>query len=156
MRKYLLTKLFLILAGGLAFAGAYQSGERVESFLIKDQHDVSFQFEPRNVRYLLVSHDMETGKKANAVLSALGKDYLPARKAVFLANIHGMPAVGRAFALPKMRKYTHQILLGDSEELMARFPQETGEITILKITDGKVESIGYWNPAAGSVADYLK
>ena len=65
---------------------------------------------------------METGKKANAALSALGKDYLPAKNAVYLANIHGMPGIGRMFALPKMKKYSHRIILGDDAALIARFP----------------------------------
>ena len=60
-------------------------GSKVEPFTAKDQHDNAFTFKPAETRFLLVSHDMETGKKANAALNALGKDYLGIEK----SRLHG-------------------------------------------------------------------
>ena len=96
-----------------AIAQPYESGQTVQAFTAADQHGTPFTFQPAETRFILISHDMTTGKKANAVLNALGKDHLPAKKAVYVANIHGMPGIGRFFAIPKMKRYAHRIILGD-------------------------------------------
>ena len=145
-----------LLASALALAAPYEIGQRVESFQAKDQYETPFTLKPAETRFLLVSHDMETGKKANAVLTTLGKDYLPAKKAVYLANIFGMPGIGRFFALPKMKKYAHPIILGDDEALIARFPQQPGKVTVLALADGKLQAVSYWTPGTDDLASYLK
>lgn len=157
LKKNIITALASILcATTMAFAGAYEKGDDVGSFTAEDQHGNAFTFDPRTSRFLLVSHDMETGKKANAVLTTLGKDHLDGRKAVYLANIFGMPGIGRAFAIPKMKKYSHRIILGDDAALISRFPQQEGKVTVLKISGGKVAAISYWTPGTDSVDDHLK
>jgi len=138
------------------FAAPYETGQAVESFKAEDQHGTAFELQPTKTKFLLVSHDMETGKRANATLTGLGKTYLSDKKAVYVANIEGMPAIGRMFAIPKMKKYSHRIILGDDAALIARFPQQAGKVTVLTLVGGKVQSIAYWNPGAEAVADYLK
>jgi hypothetical protein len=145
-----------LLGTAISFAAPYATGQKVESFQAKDQFEKEYTFKPSETRYLLVSHDMETGKKANAALDALGKDYLPGKKAVYVANIHGMPGIGRMFAMPKMKKYSHRIILGDDANLIAKFPEEKGKVTVLAISDGKVTSIKYWSPEAEKLDTVLK
>jgi hypothetical protein len=99
---------------------------------------------------------METGKKANGALNALGKDHLSGKKAVYIANIHGMPGVGRMFALPKMKKYDHRIILGDDAALIADFPEQKGKVTVLGLSNGKVTSVEYWDPSTEGVNNFLK
>ncbi len=139
-----------------ASSAPYADGQRVESFQAKDQFENAFTFKPSDTRYLLVSHDMETGKKANAVLSPLGKDYLSSKKAVYMANIFGMPGIGRMFAMPKMKKYNHKIILADDAALIARFPQQAGKVTVLTISNDKVASIAYWTPGTEGIDGFLK
>lgn len=140
----------------LTFAAPYADGSKVEPFTAKDQHENAFTFKSADTRFLLVSHDMETGKKANAVLSPLGKDFLGSKKAVYMANIHGMPGIGRMFAMPKMKKYNHKIILADDAALIARFPEQAGKVTVLKLSGGKVSSVAYWTPGAEGIEDVLK
>jgi len=139
-----------------AFGEPYAKGNKMEGFKVADQHGTPFEFKPAETRFLLVSGDMDTGKKANAALTTLGKDHLPSKKAVFVANIVGMPGIGRAFAIPKMRKYSHQIILGDDAGLISRFPLQEGKVTVFKIMEGKVQSIAFWTPGVDAVDDYLK
>lgn len=139
-----------------ANADPYATGSKVEAFSAKTQHDKEFTFKPSETRFLLVTHDMETGKKANAVLTTVGPENLSGKKAVYLANIHGMPGVGRMFALPKMRKYSHTIILGDDAALIAKFPEEKNKVTVLKLSGGKVTSVTYWDPGAEPVDKFLK
>ncbi len=139
-----------------AIAQPYETGQTVETFTAADQHGTAFTLKPAETHYLLVSHDMTTGKKANAALTALGKDHLPGKKAVYIANIHGMPGIGRFFAIPKMKKYAHQIILGDDANLIAKFPQQEGKVTVLKLASGRIQSISYWTPESEPVDNYLK
>jgi len=161
MKMRLIEKLSAVLLVSLfgvcnLIAAPYEKGQVVDSFKAEDQYGTAFALEPSKTKFLLISHDMETGKKANAVLTGLGKTYLSDKKAVYVANIEGMPAVGRMFAIPKMKKYSHRIILGDDAALIARFPQQAGKVTVLTLADGKVQSIAYWNPGVDAVADYLK
>ena len=139
-----------------AIAQPYEPGQTVQSFSATDQHGTPFTFQPAETRFLLISHDMTTGKKANAALSALGKDHLPGKKAIYIANIHGMPGIGRFFAIPKMKRYAHRIILGDDADLIAKFPQQEGKVTILKLASGRIQSISYWNPESEPVDNFLK
>ena len=144
------------LSMGITLAEPYSQGAKVHPFTSKDQHGNAFTLKPAETKFLLVSHDMETGKKANAALNALGKDYLGTKKAVYVANIHGMPGIGRMFAMPKMRKYVHRIVLGDNAALIAKFPEQTGKVTVLKLDGGKVTSISYWQPGDEPLDGQLK
>jgi hypothetical protein len=156
LKKAIVALATTLLGTALSFAAPYEIGQRIESFKAKDQHEKDFTLKPSETRFLLISHDMETGKKANAALTVLGKDFLPNKKAVYVANIHGMPGVGRMFALPKMKKYQHRIILGDDAALIARFPQQAGKITVLALQGSKVKSIKYWTPGAEKIDDFLK
>lgn len=147
----------LILALGIsAFAAPCEVGKTIAPFSARDQHDQAFEFKSGALRYLLVSHDMDTGKRANAALNAAGADYLPGKRAAYLANIYGMPGIGRAFALPKMRKYCHRIILGDDAELITRFPEQKGKVTVLTLDGDKVAAIRYWTPDSEPIDSLLK
>lgn len=139
-----------------AFSAPYQKGDQVSGFQSETQHEQAYVLKPASVRYLLVSHDMDTGKKANAVLTTVGPDKLTAKKVVYVANIHGMPGIGRMFAMPKMRKYSHTIVLGDDAELIARFPEESGKVTVLTLEAGKVVAVSYWAPGVDALDDFIK
>jgi hypothetical protein len=60
------------------------------------------------------------------------------------------------FAMPKMKKYAHRIVLGDEENLLAPFPQEAGKVTVLKLNNGMVSAVGYWDPATQGIDQVLK
>lgn len=139
-----------------AIAAPYSKGDKIDSFNSKDQYSVAYDFKPSAMKFLLVSHDMDTGKKANGILTTLDKEYLPSRKAVYLANIHGMPGIGRMFAIPKMKKYAHRIILGDDAGLIAKFPEEKGKVTVITISNGRVKSLKYWSPGEGDLDKLLK
>lgn len=133
----------------------YRVGSAVAAFAANDQFGAPFKLDA-DCRFLLVSFDMATGKQANVKLSALGRDYLPKLHAAYVANIHGMPAIGRAFALPKMRSYAHRIVLADSETLLAPFPKQEKRVTVLRLQRGKITKIAYWDPEKEGVAAVLR
>lgn len=135
-------------------AEQYAVGSLIAPFSANDQFGTPFKL-GADCRALLVSFDMATGKQANLKLSALGKDFLPRHQAIYVADIHGMPAIGRAFALPKMRSYTHRIVLADSDTLLAPFPRQEKRVTLLLLRNGKIAAIRYWNPEKDDVGTIL-
>ena len=134
----------------------YAVGSTVATFSAQDQYEKAFKFEP-GPTFLVVAFDMSSAKKANGKLNALGESFLDDNKAVYLSDIHGMPGVGRIFALPKMKKYKHRIILGDTKGLLDPFPQKEDHLTILRLdSQAKILEIQYWDPEKGDIAALLK
>lgn len=116
---------------------------------MQDQHEVTYAM-PKGVQHVAVAYTMSVGKSANQALAERGADYLVEQNSVFIANIYGMPAVGRFFAMPKMKKYPHRIMLADSEGLLDDFPQKEDLVTVFDLNaSGKIEAIRFWDPKSG-------
>jgi hypothetical protein len=155
MEKRLAT-LFCLAAVCLFAADTLKVGDPMPAFKAKDQHDASFELKP-GTRYFLVALDMSTGKEANKALAAKGPSYLESKNAVLVCNIKGMPAVGRVFALPKMRKYPHRIVLADQDQSLDAYPTQKGRVTVLKFNEkNTVSAIKFWNPETEAIDDLLK
>lgn len=138
--------LALALTPRLGAAELLKPGATVPAIEAKDQHEQPFTLGD-GVAWLLISFDMGTGKAANGYFEKKGAPFLGDHQAVYVANIHGMPGVGRMFALPKMRKYPHRIVLADDEHLLDPFPREEDRVTVIKLGPGRVvQSIAFWNP----------
>lgn len=139
---------FMIFAAGTAAFAAdkYKPGDTFAAFTIKDQHEKEYSY-TGGASLVIVSFEMGTGKAANAFFEKQPANFLDQHHAVFIANIHGMPGIGRAFALPKMRKYPHRILLADAEGLLDRYPTEDDKLTVLELDPkGIVTAVKFVNP----------
>ncbi len=137
--------LFCLATLSLA-AAPYRVGDTFEAFTTKDQHDRSFTYTGGS-RLIIVSFEMGSGKAANSYFEEQPAGFLDQQKALFIANIHGMPGIGRAFALPKMRKYPHRILLADAENFLVRYPTEEDKLTVLTLDEaGKITAVRFINP----------
>jgi hypothetical protein len=113
---------------------------------MQDQHEADYAM-PAGIEHVAVAFTMSVGKSANKAFAEKGADYLPEQNAVFIANIDGMPAIGRFFAMPKMRKYPHRIMLADAEGLLDNFPQEEDRVTVFDLdVSGRITTIRYWDP----------
>lgn len=136
-------------------ASELKVGDPVPGFAAKDQFGKQFKFEA-GLRFLLLGFDMGAGKAANLKLSELGPGWLEKHGAAYVLDIHAMPAIARVFALPKMRKYPHRIILAEAESLLAPFPRQPDRITVLVLTSrGKIGEIRYWNPASEALGSRL-
>ncbi|MGZ0708365.1 hypothetical protein ACWPKO_08505 [Coraliomargarita sp. W4R53] len=113
---------------------------------MQDQHELAYAM-PVGVQHVAVAFTMSVGKSANKALAEKGANYLPEKNAVFIANIDGMPAIGRFFAMPKMRKYPHRIMLADADGLLDDFPERENQVTIFDLdASGEIVTVSYWNP----------
>lgn len=122
-------------------------GDKLPAFETKDQHEKPFTFQDGAYRLFLVSFTMGSGKDVNGWLAKKEPGFLDSKKALFLADIHGMPGVGRVFALPKMKKYPHRILLGDDDKLLERYPRQEDRITVFDLDEnGVITGIRFIDP----------
>ena len=134
-RSAALLLVFVLAAAGLArepAAAVFAPGERFPGLSTRDQHDRPYAW-AGEARRLVVAFEMDTGKAANAFLEKQGADFLARHATLFLSNIHGMPGIARTFALPKMRKYPHRILLADGEHFLDRYPRQENHLTVLDL-----------------------
>ena len=93
---------------------------------------------------------MGSGKAANAFFEAQPADFLARHETIFLSNIHGMPGIARAFAMPKMRKYPHRILIADGKDFLARYPTQEDQLTVLSLdAAGVITDISFVDPKRG-------
>ncbi len=146
-RSFLLLFVFLTAAAfGAAPTAPYKVGDTFVGFSTKDQHDKPYTYEG-GARTVVVAFEMGTGKSANAFFEKQPADFLNQHQAIYLSNIYGMPGIARAFALPKMKKYPHRILIADAEGFLARYPEKDDHLTVLSL-DGKgvITAIRHVNP----------
>lgn len=112
----------------------------------QDQHEQAMEV-GEGTRHVVVTFTMGMGKKANRYFADKGAGFLEEHAAVLVNDIFGMPAVGRVFALPKMRKYPHRIFVADAEGLLEPFPSEEDRATIFDLDEGmRIVAIRFWNP----------
>ena len=152
MRFYLCWMALLLVAlpgATAARAGEpYKVGETLAAFTVTDAKGASYAYVPGQLAYLIVSYEMSPGKAVNGYLAKKPVDFLDGHRAAFMANIYGMPAIGRFFALPKMEKYPHRILLADSETLLVRHPVKADRVTVFSLdAKGAITEIRQLDPA---------
>lgn len=122
------------------------SGDPFPAFQAEDQHGVAYTFAP-GTRVILIAFEMSAARAANRYLAAQPQGFLDAHRAVYIANIYGMPGIGRHFALPKMRRYPHRIVLADGRDQLTPFPHRAERVTVLTLDGaGVIRTVGYWDP----------
>ncbi len=140
--------LFLVLLTAVAAAAApYRVGDTFERFTTRDQHDKPYTYEG-GARLVIVAFAMSPGKAANAFFEKQPADFLQRHQAVFISNIYGMPGIARTFAMPKMRRYPHRIILADAAHFLDRYPSEEDKLTVLSLDEaGKITALRFVDPA---------
>lgn len=132
-----------------------QPGQPFPNFQSVDQHGEAYRFE-HGTRLVLIAFEMASGKAANQFFSAQDAAFLKEHNAVFISNIYGMPRIGRMFAIPKMKRYPHRIVLANAEHLLDAFPRQQGAVTVVRLNDsGIVSAIGHWRPGQTPWPDML-
>ncbi len=140
-------KIFsLALLVATLMANDFGLGEEISSFTLADQFEKD-HIVSRSVETIIVSFEKDTGADMNEFLNTKNPKYLEERNAVFIANISKMPGIiTKLFAMPKMKKYKHTILLINDEE-DKRFAQEEEKITVYKLKNGVIEKINFVSSA---------
>ena len=124
--------IILMLAAFTLWAAPYKVGQSVMPLDLSDQHGkrVTLKVMPKT---LIMAFEKGTGATANEYLTVQEKGYLAKHKAAFVADISQMPKfITESFALPKMRKYSHTVLLIQDEQQGLNFPAQEDKITVMK------------------------
>jgi hypothetical protein len=134
--------LFALLAMSL-YGAAYQVGQSVAPLELQDQFGkhIALKIMPKTV---IMAFEKGTSATVNEYLAAQNKDYLGHHNAAFIADISQMPNfITEAFALPKMRKFPHTVLLIRDEALGLKFPAQEEKITVMTFRGSVLLAIQY-------------
>jgi hypothetical protein len=130
MRSSILALIVLALAPGMT----------LPPLTLTDQHDVAVTVGPET-RVIVFTRDMDAG---DIVKDALAEhaELLGAAQAVYVSDISRMPSlIAKLFALPAMRKRPYRMLLDRDGKATADFPSSEGQVTVMRLTDLRVESV---------------
>ena len=140
--------VFAALLAAAAEAAPVAPGAALPALVLADQHDRPWRIE-RTTRLVLFAADKVASDRVTEFLRPLGPEALTARGAVFLADIHAMPAlVTRMFALPTLRELPFAVGLGRDATLTADLPRRSGQVTAFVLEGGVVADLRYLETAA--------
>jgi len=148
MLKLLLASLFaftLVMSGP---AAGVTIGDALPELEFPTQHDEARPF-PGQARWILFTSEKKTAELADKALQDLTSEQMEALRLVYLMDISPMPSlVTRMFVLPKMRERAYPVLLARESGLTDFMPREADRITVIRLEEGRVESINFLSEAA--------
>ncbi|MDD2895161.1 MAG: hypothetical protein PHG81_03995 [Aliarcobacter sp.] len=146
--------LFTVFLGLSAFANSLTIGNDLPTLTIKDQFEKEHTVDA-NIKTIIFSATKSEGVTIKEFLLAKDKDYLTTNKAVYVADITGMPSLITKFiAMPKMKDYPFPVLLVD-EANKTLFPVKEDMISVISLENGKITDIKYVKTTA-ELAEILK
>lgn len=128
-------------AGSAAALEPWSVGERIEAFSLEDQHGTTRRVD-EETRLVLFSRDMDGGGILERALREAPEGFLQSRGAVYVADLHRMPAlVTRLVALPRLRRRPYPMLLDREGATTARLPGAEGRATLIFLEDLRVTRV---------------
>jgi len=113
------------------------------SFTLPDQFGKPVTLTPKTQKVIFV-FAKATGHTVREFLKKQDKSYLPARDALFVADVSGMPTVIRnTFALPDFRKSPYSVALIYDKTIAATYKnkKDADKITIVTLDNGVVTDL---------------
>jgi hypothetical protein len=118
-----------------------EQNSTVEPFTLNDQFGKEHRLE-QMPKLLICSFGKETGKLISNYFNSQDSNYLTTHEIKIIADVSGVPSLLRStFILPKMKKYSFEILISTESSFSEQFPQKEDELTILKIEDSTVKEV---------------
>ena len=126
-----------------------EQNSTVEPFTLNDQFGKEHHLE-QMPKLLICSFGKETGKLISNYFNAKDANYLIEHDIKLMADVSSVPSLLRGtFILPKMKKYSFEILISSDSKFSKRFPREENKLTVLKIENGVVQEIIFVADEAG-------
>jgi hypothetical protein len=126
-----------------AFADQLKIGDSLPDNEFLDQHGQSHRLDS-TIQLLIFAHTKDTGSMMTDILADAVPDHLLKQKAVYIADISGMPSlIARIFALPKMRKIGSPIYLVREEDQADWMPKQVDRLTLVTLSESHVRDISY-------------
>jgi hypothetical protein len=100
------------------------------------------------IRVVLLTKDMDAGDVLEEALAGMAGSELASRGIAVVADIHRMPGlITRLFALPSLRKRAYPMWLDREGEATAALPSEAGAVSLLEISNGRLDSVRFLKEA---------
>ncbi len=115
----------------------------VEPFTLNDQFGVEHNVQVRP-KILICSFGKSTGKLISDYFNARDKEYLTKHDIELMADVSGVPSLLRkTIIVPKMKKYSFEILLSADKSFSNQFPSKEDNLTVIKMENGVVKEITF-------------
>jgi hypothetical protein len=134
----------MLLSISVAFSASLNIGDKLPDITLLDQFGNTHTID-KGVSKIIITFDKKSSVLANKFISKKqdSAKYLDTNNMAFVANISKMPAlITKLFAMPKMKKYKHTILLIDDDD-NNMFLSEKKHISIYDLQDGIIKNITY-------------
>ncbi|MBG6082174.1 NADPH-dependent ferric siderophore reductase [Rubrivivax gelatinosus] len=140
---------WLLALAGAAGAATVAPGAPLPALALQDQNERPWSVAP-GTRRLVFAADRAGSELVQSALGADGAQRLAAARAVYVADIHAMPAlVTRLFALPALRSRPYPVGLVRDDQAAAELPRRAGQATVLELdAQGAVAAVHYAADAA--------
>jgi len=130
-----------------------EQNSTIEPFTLNDQFGEEHRLE-QMPKLLICSFGKETGKLISNYFNAQDANYLTTHNIKLMADVSSVPSLLRGtFILPKMKKYSFEILISTESKFSEQFPREEDKLTVLKIENGVVQEIIFVADEAGLKAE---
>jgi len=140
-------KLLGILFLSISFSVSAQTltvGASLPSLSLSDQHD-QVVTTSQDLQMILFAGEKGTSELMTKVLDGLPPSTLKDKKAIYIADISGMPGfITKMVALPRMQKLPYQIALIRDAKDAEWLPKKPQHVTVIKIQQGKIVAIDYF------------
>ena len=139
-------KIFKILLLSISFSVSAQTltlDAALPKLQLNDQHD-QVVTTSQDLQMILFAGEKGTSELMTKVLEGLPPSTLKDKKAIYIADISGMPGfITKMVALPRMQKLPYQIgLIRDAKDA-EWLPKKSQHVTAIKIQQGKIVAIDY-------------
>ena len=126
-----------------------EQNSTIEPFTLNDQFGEEHRLE-QMPKLLICSFGKETGKLISNYFNAQDANYLTKHNIKLMADVSSVPSLLRGtFILPKMKKYSFEILISTESKFSEQFPREEDKLTLLKLENGVVQEIVFVADEAG-------
>jgi hypothetical protein len=120
-------------------------GQSVPLFKLADQRGDTVRWDART-QYIIFTADKAGNQLVNDALKPFGSDALLARRAIYVADISGMPAlITRMFALPRLKELPYSVGLVYDASLTASWPRGSGMATVMSLDGGLIRSVDFFS-----------
>jgi hypothetical protein len=155
--KLFLAFTLLCLVGTPALADKLQVGDTVSGFELPDQYGNQHSIKEMP-KTLILTFEKRTGGFVNGFLKMQDKSFLKKNNALYIADIARMPMlITNMFALPKMKRYEHTVLLAYEDDFQALYPIEKAKATVIHFDQkGAITEILFVDDEASLKAEILK
>jgi len=140
-----------------ALADKLLAGDTLTGFQLPDQYGNQHKI-TEMPKTLILTFQKNTGALVNGFLKKQDKSFLKQNDALYIADIARMPTlITNMFALPKMKKYEHTVLLAYDDDFQAPYPMKDRNATVLHLDKmGAITEILFVDNEASLQEEILK